>query len=198
MVQTEAPTLLSLESLQRILHAAQYAAEKHAQQRRKGATAEPYVNHLLEVARLVSEALQKPDANLVIAALLHDVVEDAGVTRDDLVAAFNEDVAGLVMEVTDDKSLPKHERKRLQVEHAPHKTVRAQMIKLADKISNLRAMLISPPAGWDQQRRREYVVWAGQVVSGLTSPSPRLLTEFRALYVELLDTLPEGQSPCAG
>ncbi|MFN7932644.1 MAG: HD domain-containing protein [Bryobacteraceae bacterium] len=190
MVQTEAPTSSSLESLQRILHAAQYAAEKHAQQRRKGATAEPYVNHVLEVARLVAEALTDPDANLVIAALLHDVVEDAGVTRDDLVAAFDEDVASLVMEVTDDKSLPKHERKRLQVEHAPHKTVRAQMIKLADKISNLRAMLISPPAGWDQQRRREYVIWAGQVVNGLTSPSERLLVEFRALYVELLETLP--------
>lgn len=192
MAPTLASTPSQLESLQRILQAAQYASEKHAQQRRKGATAEPYVNHLLEVARLVADALVEPDTNLVIAALLHDVVEDAGVTRADLVAAFNEDVASLVMEVTDDKSLPKLERKRLQVEHAPHKTVRAQMIKLADKISNLRAMLISPPEGWDLQRRREYVLWAERVVNGLTAPSPRLMTQFRALYVELVDSFPES------
>ena len=140
---------------------------------------------------MVAEALPEPDPNLVIAALLHDVVEDAGVTRADLVAEFNEDVASLVMEVTDDKSLPKHERKRLQVEHAPHKTVRAQMIKLADKISNLRAMLNSPPEGWDLQRRKEYVIWADRVVSGLTAPSPRLMGEFRGLYVELIGSFPE-------
>jgi len=177
--------------MQRILHAAQYAAEKHAQQRRKGASAEPYVNHVLEVARMVADALPEPDPNLVIAALLHDVVEDAEVTRADLVAEFNEDVASLVMEVTDDKSLPKQERKRLQVEHAPHKSVRAQMIKVADKISNLRAMLKSPPAGWDLQRRKEYAIWADRVVSGLTAPSPRLMTEFRGVYVELIGSFAE-------
>lgn len=186
-----AATIPHLESLQRILHAAHYAAEKHANQRRKGANAEPYVNHLLEVARLVSEALIEPDPNLLIAALLHDVVEDAGVTREDLVAEFNEDIASLVMEVTDDKSLPQHERKRLQVEHAPHKTVRAQMIKLADKISNLRAMLVSPPAGWDAGRRKEYVLWAHQVVSRLTSPSPRLMAEFQSVFAELRNS--EGE-----
>ena len=191
MAPQVATTPPQLESLQRILLAAQYAAEKHAQQRRKGVTAEPYVNHLLEVARLVSEALTEPDENLVMAALLHDVVEDTGVTRVDLAAAFNEDVASLVMEVTDDKSLPKHERKRLQVEHAPHKTVRAQMIKVADKISNLRAMLVSPPEGWDQERRKEYVMWAERVVSGLTAPSPHLLTQFRALYSELVASFAE-------
>ncbi|MBL8177146.1 MAG: HD domain-containing protein [Bryobacterales bacterium] len=192
MAPTLFPTASQLESLQRILHAAQYAAAKHAQQRRKGATAEPYVNHLLEVARLVSDALEEPDPNLVIAALLHDVVEDAGVTRADLVTEFNEDVASLVMEVTDDKSLPKQERKRLQVEHAPHKTVRAQVIKLADKISNLRAMLVSPPESWDVRRRREYVVWAEQVVAGLTAPSPLLMKEFRRLHAELLELFPES------
>lgn len=177
--------IAQLESLQRILHAAQFAAEKHSQQRRKGANAEPYVNHLIEVAHLVAGALSEPDPNLLIAALLHDVVEDAGVTRDDLTLEFNEDVAGLVMEVTDDKSLPKQERKRLQVEHAPHKSARAQMIKLADKISNLRALQNSPPAGWDMSRRREYVLWAHQVVTALPSPSPKLLAEFQRLYSEL-------------
>src|SRR5580700_2229396 len=137
-----------LNDLHSILEAARFAAEKHAAQRRKGATAEPYVNHLLEVAELVSGAISESNPNLVIAALLHDTVEDVGVTREDLVQRFGSAVADMVMEVTDDKSLPKDERKRLQIEHAPKLSVGAQTIKLADKISNLRAILISPPVSW--------------------------------------------------
>ena len=144
------------EAVQAILSAALFAAEKHAGQRRKGDAAEPYVNHLLEVAALVAMALPEPDTNVVIAALLHDSIEDAGVTAEDLALRFGADVADLVSEVTDDKSLPKQERKRLQVENAPKKTPRAQMIKLADKISNLRSMLSSPPANWDFERKKEY------------------------------------------
>jgi guanosine-3',5'-bis(diphosphate) 3'-pyrophosphohydrolase len=124
-----------------ILRAAHFAAERHSGQRRKGAAAEPYINHLLEAAQLVSSALSEPDANLVNAALLHDTIEDAGVTKEELIQIFGADVAELVVEVTDDKSLPKAERKRLQIVHAPKKSVRAQFIKLADKISNMRAIL---------------------------------------------------------
>ncbi len=96
-----------------------FAADKHSAQRRKGAAAEPYINHLIEVAHLVSTTLSEPDINLVVAALLHDVIEDAGVTSAELTERFGQDVAALVLEVTDDKSLPKEERKRLQIEHAP-------------------------------------------------------------------------------
>ena len=95
---------------------------------------------------------------------------------------YGADVASLVSEVTDDKSLPKQERKRLQVEHAAKKTPRAQTIKLADKISNLRSMLSSPPAGWDFERRREYFVWARRVVDGLTAPNPMLKAEFESTF----------------
>src|ERR1039457_5753749 len=123
---------------QAVLKAGHFAAQKHAGLRRKGAAAEPYINHLLEVAELVSSALAEPDTNLVIAALLHDTVEDTGVTKEVLVETFGSDVADLVMEMPDDKSLPKAERKRLQIVHASQITVRAQVIKLADKISNLR------------------------------------------------------------
>jgi (p)ppGpp synthase/HD superfamily hydrolase len=138
----------NFRGVQAVLKAAHFAAEKHAGQRRKGTAAEPYINHLLEVAELVSSTLVEPDTNLVIAALLHDVVEDAGVTKDELVEAFGSDVADLVMEVTDDKSLPKAERKRLQIVTAPKKSVRAQIIKLADKISNVRAIVAArPPIG---------------------------------------------------
>jgi guanosine-3',5'-bis(diphosphate) 3'-pyrophosphohydrolase len=165
-----------------VLKAAHFAAIRHSQQRRKGAAAEPYVNHLLEVAELVAGALPEPDPNLVIAALLHDTVEDVEVTKEELIEKFGADVAGLVLEVTDDKSLSKQERKRLQVLHAPKKSVRAQFIKLADKISNLRAMLNSPPADWSLQRRQEYFEWAKQVVDALSAPDPGLKAEFDRLY----------------
>jgi (p)ppGpp synthase/HD superfamily hydrolase len=166
-----------------ILEAAQFAAEKHANQRRKGATAEPYINHLIEVANLVAGALPEPDANLIMAAFLHDSVEDVGVTPRELEDRFGADVASLVAEVTDDKSLPKAERKRLQIENAPHKSVRAQYIKLADKISNLRSLLKSPPEDWDERRRREYFAWAKQVVDALPQANSQLRAEFDQLYV---------------
>src|SRR6266403_2024481 len=168
------------EPIQAIISAARFAAEKHANQRRKGDAAEPYVNHLIEVAELVAMAIEEPDTDLVIAALLHDSIEDAGVTAEDLALRFGADVADLVSEVTDDKSLPQQERKRLQVENAPKKSVRAQTIKLADKISNLRSILSSPPADWDLERKREYFGWAKRVVDGLTAPNPLLKAEFES------------------
>ena len=171
-----------LTSLQAILQAARFAAEKHAAQKRKGAAAEPYVNHLLEVAHLVSMALAEPDPNLVIAALLHDSIEDVGVTRQEVAGKFGDDVAGLVAEVTDDKSLSKAERKRLQIVNAPKKSVRAQILKLADKVSNLRALLTSPPADWSLDRRKEYFEWARQVVDALPVPNAMLKGEFESLY----------------
>jgi guanosine-3',5'-bis(diphosphate) 3'-pyrophosphohydrolase len=174
-----------LKSIQNILTAARFAAEQHAQQKRKGVAAEPYLNHLIEVAQLVSGALEKPDTNLVIAALLHDTVEDTDVTLEELAGQFGSDVAQLVAEVTDDKSLPKEERKRLQVVNAPKISVRAQMIKVADKISNLRAILVSPPVDWTDQRKMEYFHWAKQVVDGLTAANPMLKAEFDNTFSEL-------------
>ncbi len=168
----------SLKAVQEVLRATQFAAEKHAQQRRKGAAAEPYVNHVIEVAGLVAMALAEPDTNLVMAALLHDTIEDTGTTKSELIEHFGSDVADLVVELTDDKSLPKEERKRLQIENAPHKSVRAQMIKLADKTSNLRSILSSAPSHWDYERKRQYFTWAKRVVDGLTAPNPILKAEF--------------------
>jgi len=164
-----------------ILSAANYAAEKHAGQKRKGRAGEPYVNHLIEVAHLVSTVAPE-DTDLVIAALLHDTIEDTGVTAAELVERFGQDVADLVVELTDDKSLPKAERKRLQIEHAPKLSTRAQIIKLADKISNLRAILSSPPANWDYKRKRDYFEWGKRVVEGLSAPNPILKAEFETTY----------------
>ena len=164
--------------VQRILAAAKFAAEKHAAQKRKGAAAEPYVNHLIEVAQLIAGSSEVLDTNLVMAGLLHDTIEDTATTAEELERVFGSDIAALVVEMTDDKSLPKEVRKAVQVKDAPHKTVRAQVIKLADKISNVRSLLSSPPATWSTQRKREYLAWAQQVVSALSAPNPVLRAEF--------------------
>jgi (p)ppGpp synthase/HD superfamily hydrolase len=177
--------------LQRILAAAHFAAQRHAGQRRKGLAGEPYINHLIEVAELVAASSEMVDTNLMMAAFLHDTVEDTGVTRDELEDLFGSDVAGLVMEVTDDKSLPKEKRKALQVQGAPKKSPRAQTLKLADKISNLRSILSSPPPDWSAQRKREYFEWARDVISGLSSPNKRLKEEFDQTYARYAE-LPEG------
>lgn len=151
-----------------------FAAERHVQQRRKGSSAEPYINHLAEVADLVARAVGGRDVNLVVAALLHDTVEDTATTIAELAELFGADIAGLVAEVTDDRNLPKDERKRLQVLHAPNRSHRAKLIKLADKTSNLRALATSPPAGWPPDRRLAYVRWAREVVAGLRGADPWL------------------------
>jgi (p)ppGpp synthase/HD superfamily hydrolase len=169
-------------SVRRILGAAQFAAEKHAQQKRKGENGEPYFNHLLEVAELIAASSPDLDVELVMAAFLHDTVEDTGVTLQELEQRFGRDVADLVAEVTDDKSLPKETRKQLQVQHTPEKSPRAQTLKLADKVSNLRAIISSPPVGWSVERKRQYFEWAKQVVSGIASPNEFLKSEFDNAY----------------
>lgn len=159
-----------------------FAARKHSDQRRKGQSAEPYVNHLAEVALLVAEATQGRDVTVVAAALLHDTLEDTATSREELEREFGPEVAAVVLEVTDDKSLPKLERKRLQVEAAPGKSDRAKLVKIADKTSNLRSLLDSPPLGWDLERRREYFEWARRVVAGCRGVSPRLEAWFDEAY----------------
>lgn len=168
-----------LSAVRRILAAAHFAAERHALQRRKGSVEEPYINHLLDVAEVLARTTDNLDPNLIVAALLHDTIEDAGVTREELAARFGEDVAALVVEVTDDKSLPKLTRKMLQVENAVHKSARAQALSAADKISNLRSIMNSPPVGWSFERKVEYVRWARAVVGRFSALNGRLSDEFR-------------------
>lgn len=166
------------EDIIRLARAVDFAASKHVDQRRKGEAAEPYFNHLSEVARLLAEATDGNDPNLVIAGLLHDTIEDQGVTRAELVVEFGDDVASLVEEVTDDKRLDKAERKRLQVVKAPYKSRRAKMLKIADKTANLRAILNSPPSDWSLQRKQEYFDWAKSVVDGCRGVNAWLDTQF--------------------
>jgi guanosine-3',5'-bis(diphosphate) 3'-pyrophosphohydrolase len=166
------------DAVSRILGAADAAARWHATQRRKGTVAEPYINHLLDVARMVDAATFCSDPNLVIAALLHDAIEDQGVSRATIAEQFGEDVATLVAEVTDDKSLPQDERGRLQVQEAPKKSRRAKILKLADKISNVTAVANDPPSDWPVDRQRQYVQWGRDVVAGMRGASPQLEQQF--------------------
>ena len=161
-----------------------FACQSHTPQRRKGATAEPYVNHLADVARRVAEATEGRDANLVAAALLHDTIEDTPVSREDLALAFGPDIAGLVAEVTDDKNLEKRERKERQVTSAPMKSPRAKMLKLADKASNVRAIVDSPP-DWPVESRLEYARWAERVADGLRGVNDQLERELDAAVAAL-------------
>jgi (p)ppGpp synthase/HD superfamily hydrolase len=179
------PDLEAVHDIRRILAAAHFAAQVHAHQRRKGEAGEPYINHLIEVAELVASADDALDTNLIMAAFLHDTVEDTGLTAGELEHRFGNDVAALVMEVTDDKSLPKEIRKALQVENAHKKSPRAQTLKIADKISNLRALLSSPPANWNLARKRQYFEWARDVISRLTAPNAHLKEEFDRIYARI-------------
>ena len=165
-----------------VARALDFAARKHRNQRRKGATAEPYINHPAEVARLVAEATGGRPLAVLLAALLHDTVEDTQTTVEELEREFGKDVASLVAEVTDDKRLPKAERKRLQVEHAATISREAKLVKLADKICNVRDMANHPPAKWDLTRRREYFEWAKAVVDRMRGINPALERKFDEAY----------------
>jgi (p)ppGpp synthase/HD superfamily hydrolase len=172
------------DAVSRILDAAQTAARWHAKQRRKGSARVPYVNHLLEVARLVDQATGGNDPDLVVAALLHDAIEDQGVSRATIAEQFGEDVAALVDEVSDDKSLPQDVRKRLQVEQASKKSRRARILKLADKISNVTDIGNDPPPDWPVERQRQYVQWGRDVVAELRGASPELERQFEEAAAE--------------
>jgi (p)ppGpp synthase/HD superfamily hydrolase len=149
----------------KVLKAARIASEWHATQRRKGAAAEPYVNHLIEVADLVAAVGAAED--IICAALLHDAIEDQGVSAAMIADRFGPYVASLVCEVTDDKALPKAERKAAQIAAAPHLSPGAKLIKLADKISNVRSIVSSPPVDWPLHRRLDYIEFCCRVVAGL-------------------------------
>ena len=154
-------------NLAEFVQAASFAAKKHSFQKRKGADGEPYINHPLEVANLLASVGRVDDCDVIIAAVLHDTIEDTKTTKEDITEKFGEKVCGYVLELTDDKTLPKATRKQLQIEHAPHLSTGAKQIKLADKISNIRDVSENPPDGWSDQRRLEYVEWGENVVAGL-------------------------------
>ena len=159
-----------------------FAADKHRNQRRKDADASPYINHPIALANVLANEGGVDDATVLCAAVLHDTIEDTETTADEIRALFGPQVAAVVLEVTDDKSLGKQVRKQRQVEHAPHISTEAKLVKLADKISNLRDILASPPADWSAERKQTYFEWAARVVAGLRGVHPGLEPVFDGLY----------------
>ena len=165
-----------------LLKALAFAALKHRDQRRKNEAASPYINHPIALANVLWHEGGVRDGTVLAAALLHDTIEDTDTKPEELRAVFGDAIAEVVLEVTDDKSLPKAERKRLQVEHAPDISKAAQLVKLADKICNVRDVAGEPPTHWDLERRRAYFEWARQVVDGLRGVNPRLEAAFDEAY----------------
>jgi GTP diphosphokinase / guanosine-3',5'-bis(diphosphate) 3'-diphosphatase len=162
-----------------LLNAIEFASLKHRDQRRKDHEKSPYINHPIAVAQtLWTHGVQDP--LVIVAGVLHDTIEDTQTTAEEIAAKFGDEVASVVAEVTDDKSLTKERRKQLQVEHASDLSLEAKLVKLADKICNLRDMVERPPHDWPLERRREYFLWSGRVVDGLRGSHPKLERTFDA------------------
>ncbi|CAN7510518.1 HD domain-containing protein [Bosea sp. LjRoot237] len=173
-----------------VTHAAGFAARVHNGQTRKGESGPPFILHLAEVADLLAKALEKPDAELVAAAWLHDAVEKTRITSDEIENVFGPRVASLVAEVSDDKSLPEAERHRMQIETIGEKTEAARLLRLADKISGLRELAEDPPADWDVARRRDWLQFATGVAAscrGLNAALDLLFDQATAAAARSID-----------
>jgi guanosine-3',5'-bis(diphosphate) 3'-pyrophosphohydrolase len=177
-----------------LLRALHFAAYHHRHQRRKDAAATPYINHPITLAYLLSTVGAVTDPVVLMAALLHDTVEDTAATAADLEREFGPEVAAVVAAVTDDKSLPKAVRKQQQIDHAPHLSDRAKLVKLVDKIANLQDLAQSPPADWSAARLRDYCHWAKQVVDPMRGIHGDLEALFDATYGAAIAQIPQAQS----
>ncbi len=176
-----------MTDLQQFLRAAAFAARKHQHQRRKDAEASPYINHSLEVAAILAGEGGITDALTLVGAVLHDTLEGTETTPEELAATFGPAIRDLVQELTDDKRLPKAERKTRQAATATHLSDRAKLIRIADKIANVRDVTHHPPAHWDLKRRRDYLGWTETVLAGCRGLS-------RALEACYEETLREGRT----
>ena len=173
----------------KVLKAVEFAERKHRGQTRKNAAKTPYIAHPIEVARTMAEIGGVTDVDVLAAALLHDTVEDTDTSFDELTQHFGESVARFVAEVTDDKSLPKHERKRVQVAHAKTLSAGATYIKLGDKLSNVHDVIYNAPAGWDPVRRMQYLMWAREVIDSSPDVNRVLRSKFNQLVSSGLQTI---------
>lgn len=168
--------------LKLLLKALSFAAHKHRDQRRKDVEASPYINHPISLASILCNEAHVTDINVICGALLHDTVEDTDTSPEELVLEFGDTIRDIVMEVTDDKLLSRQERKQQQIDHAAHASDQAKLVKLADKITNLRDVANSPPPEWSLERRQEYFDWAKKVIDQLRGVHPGLEKIFDQAY----------------
>ncbi|MBE1426962.1 guanosine-3',5'-bis(diphosphate) 3'-pyrophosphohydrolase [Desulfomicrobium macestii] len=167
-----------------LVRAIAFASEKHSTQRRKDAAESPYINHPIALVDVLANEGNVTNIETLCAAALHDTIEDTATTADELKSIFGEKITSIVLELTDDKSLPKHVRKEKQIEHAPHCSPEAKLVKLADKICNLRNIITAPPADWSAERKQEYFDWATRVTNGLRGSN----SELESIFSNLLKT----------
>jgi GTP diphosphokinase / guanosine-3',5'-bis(diphosphate) 3'-diphosphatase len=170
------------QDLAPIIKALGFAARKHSDQRRKDHAASPYINHPIALIEVLCNEAGITQPEVLCAALLHDTVEDTETTPEELAAVFGNRIAAIVLEVTDDKALPKLERKRSQVDRAGGASREARLVKLADKICNLRDVARNPPVGWELGRRQAYFDWALEVVDRMRGTHPGLEALFDSAY----------------
>ena len=182
MTRTARPPLP--EGMSLVLKALDFAAQKHRDQRRKDKEASPYINHPIELANVLWHEGGVNDPVVIAAALLHDTVEDTETSWQELRGEFGDEIADIVLEVTDVKWLKKIVRKRLQVARARHSSERARLVKLADKICNLRDVAACPPADWPLARRMEYFDWAKAVVDKLRGTHAELEQRFDQAFAQ--------------
>jgi GTP diphosphokinase / guanosine-3',5'-bis(diphosphate) 3'-diphosphatase len=172
-----------------ILKAFKFAASKHRNQRRKDEQASPYINHLIAVAETLWVVGAIREAATIAAGILHDVIEDTDTSPEELAREFGPKIGAIVSELTDDKALPRFERKRLQIEHAANLSMPARYVKIADKISNLDDIIHHPPAGWSLERRKEYLVWANNVIAGVRGSNQALEQYFDRLFAAAMQVI---------
>lgn len=171
-----------LPDFENFVMALEFAAHKHRDQRRKDSNASPYINHPIQLVKVLVHEGEVNEPNVLCAALLHDTIEDTQTTLEELQQTFGDVIASIVDEVTDDRTLEKHVRKQAQIDHAPHLSREAKLVKLADKIANVRDMATSPPQEWPLTRRQEYFDWAKRVVDGIRGTNAKLEAAFDASY----------------
>jgi guanosine-3',5'-bis(diphosphate) 3'-pyrophosphohydrolase len=161
-----------------------FAANKHRLLCRKGTPPIPYINHPIALADLLVRTGNISDPEIIATALLHDTIEDTCTTKEELEREFGPAISQMVAELTDDKNLPKEERKRLQVEHASSLSPRARIVKIADKVCNLRDIVEDPPAGWSLERKQQYFVWAKRVVDKIRCTNAELEKAFDEAFAK--------------
>ncbi|CAF3901054.1 unnamed protein product [Rotaria sp. Silwood1] len=170
--------------MEKFMNALQFAAYKHRFQKRKDRDQTPYINHPIGVAHILSNEAGIKDYDLLAAALLHDTIEDTETTFDELQQEFGPRIAGIVAELTDDKNLPKAERKRLQIADASKLSSDAILVRLADKISNLRDINRAIPVGWSKQRVEEYFQWSSKIACQLFGHNIQMDTILKDLFLQ--------------
>jgi guanosine-3',5'-bis(diphosphate) 3'-pyrophosphohydrolase len=171
----------------RLIHAVHFAADKHRDQRRKDHAATPYINHPVSLAHILTDEGGIDDIDILCAALLHDTIEDTDTTAEELIAHFGERITSIVLEVTDDITQHWTVRKQTQIDHAPHLSYEAKLVKLADKISNVRDLLAFPPADWPTERKQAYLDFTSAVVAGLKGTNARLEAAFDVLVARRME-----------